>query len=347
MANPKRRIIPVFIPNEGCSNNCVFCDQRRITGAPPVDLRDVSDFINSVLQDKRKPSPLEVAFYGGSFTALTVELQISLLEAARPLLALDPLNSIRISTRPDFIDEQILDRLQSYGVKTIELGAQSMCDDVLSASDRGHTPQDVEDASSLIKSKGFSLVLQMMTGLPEDSAEKSIFTAKRLIGLSPDAVRIYPTVVIKGSRLYELWKSGAYAEHTVADAVALCAELCPMFFDAGIPVIRLGLNPTAELSSGSAAAGAYHPSLGELVYSRIYYNKAEKLLMGVTPGSDVVLAVSKGAASKMTGSRRRNIEALTAKFSLRSLKVIETDLPPGKVVTHPGEVKFFIENHRR
>ena len=340
--NPKRRIIPVFIPNEGCRNNCVFCDQHRITGVSATVNGDVlGDILNSALLEIRgcvslpaTRDPLQLAFYGGSFTAMPIQRQFELLKAAEPFLSLDPLNSIRISTRPDCIDNTILEMLKRYGVSTIELGAQSMCDDVLSASQRGHTANDVAKASALIKRAGFALVLQMMTGLPRDTSEKSIYTVKRFIELAPDAVRIYPTVVIKGSKLHNMWSNGEYKEHTIDEAVELCAMLLTIFEDAGIPVIRLGLNPTEALGAGDAVAGAYHPSLGELVYSRAFYNKAENLLGGIAPGSNITLAVSRGAVSKMTGNRRWNIEALTAKFSLQSLKVVEIDLDPGKVKIH-------------
>jgi histone acetyltransferase (RNA polymerase elongator complex component) len=272
--------------------------------------------------------PVELAFYGGSFTAIPIKQQNELLEAAQPFMKLDPLNSIRISTRPDCLDVHAIERLKNFGVAAVELGAQSMCDDVLGMSQRGHTASDVEQAAALVKSSGLTLILQMMTGLPGDTREKSLYTARRFVELKADGVRIYPTVVVRGTKLHKLWEDGDYKEHTIDCAVRICAELYSIFSDAGITVIRMGLNPSRTLSAGDAVAGAYHPAFGELVYSRVYYEKAAALLDDVTPGSDVTLAVPHGHVSMMIGQHRRNINALVKTFSLRSLKVIQADLGP-------------------
>ena len=331
---PKRRIIPVFIPNYGCEHDCVFCDQRRISGAvSPVTGEDVDsvirDFKNRRLMiedDADKAQPFELAFYGGSFTALPASRQNELLDAAQPFIGLDSRNSIRISTRPDCIDKQDIGRLRNYGVATIEIGAQSMCDDVLIASGRGHTSADVERCALEIGNSGLSLILQMMTGLPCDTAEKSVYTAKRLAQLRPDGVRIYPTVVVRGTRLHGMWERGEYREHTLEDAIGLCASLYVIFQETGIPVIRLGLNPNETLSSGDAVAGAYHPALGELVYSRLFYIKADAMLRGIKPGSHVRIAVARGRSSQMIGQRRQNVCNLTRNHALKSLKIVESDM---------------------
>ena len=326
---PKRRIIPVFLPNAGCRHACVFCDQRRISGvdtyAKAADVFRIIENGKSGIGNNETPQIIEIAFYGGSFTALPSEYQNELLKAAQPYIRQNAQNSIRISTRPDCIDEPTVNMLKSLGVKTIELGAQSMCNDVLEASKRGHTAEDVARAVEIIKTAGLSLILQMMTGLPEDSREKSLLTAMRFTALKPDGVRIYPSVVVRGTRLHEMWLSGEYKEHTLSEAVELCAELCGIFDEAGITVIRIGLNPTESLSASEAVAGAYHPALGELVYSRIYYKKAAALLQGVAPGSVVTLYVPKGNVSKMTGCRRENIDRLKTDFALRSVKIVESD----------------------
>ena len=317
--NPKRRIIPVFIPHAGCPHACVFCNQRRISGAArPAGINDVRAAVSGA-----GDQPTELAFYGGSFTAIPEARQNELLSAAAPFLSKNPENSVRISTRPDCVDEATAVRLKRYGVKTVELGAQSMCDDVLVASRRGHLSIDVVRAARVVKDAGLSLILQMMTGLPGDTREGSLYTAERFISMAPNGVRIYPAVVVRDTELYEMWRRGEYLEHTVEDAVGLCAVLCGMFGEADIPVIRLGLNATDDLSAGDAVAGAYHPAFGELVYSCIYLNRAMDMLAGAAPGSDVILGVAKGRVSIMTGQRRRNITALMQKFSLRSLKVIE------------------------
>ena len=201
-------IIPVFVPHLGCPNYCVFCNQRRISGAQqPATAETVKDAIEQAAALPRNGAKRQLAFYGGSFTAIPMEEQIALLEAAKQYLDRGELDSIRLSTRPDAIRPDILEMLKYYGVETIELGAQSLCDRVLLLSRRGHSAQTVERASLLIKQAGFKLILQMMTGLPGDSMESSIETARKIIALKPDGVRIYPTVVIKGTKLYELMKS--------------------------------------------------------------------------------------------------------------------------------------------
>ena len=329
----RENIIPVFVPHLGCPNNCVFCNQRRISGAQkPADAETVRLAIEEAVTRMPAADKRQLAFYGGSFTAIPAEEQTALLRAAKDYLDRGIIASVRLSTRPDAIDAAVLKRLKQYGVETIELGAQSLCDDVLRLSGRGHTADDVIQASRMIQKEGFRLILQMMTGLPGDTKEKSIETAEKIIALLPDGVRIYPTVIVKDTALYDLWQSGEYKEHTVEEAVSLCAELLPLFEKAGIPVIRLGLNPTDELSAGAAAAGAYHPALGELVMSRILRNQAEKLLSSAPQGGKITLLVAPGHASQMTGQHRCNMLYLSEKFSLELLRVQESPLLKGREI---------------
>ena len=328
----RESIIPVFVPHLGCPNDCVFCNQRRISGhQQPATAETVREAIEKADAVLPKEGRRQLAFYGGSFTAIPLPQQLTLLEAAKEYKRRGLIDSIRLSTRPDAIDGEILRRLESYGVETIELGAQSLDDKVLLLSGRGHTAVDVENASGLIKERGFRLILQMMTGLPGDTMETSIETAKRIISLRPDGVRIYPTVIVKDTALYDLWQNGCYKEHAVEEAVLWCAKLLPLFREAGIPVIRLGLNPTDDLSGGDAAGGAYHPALGELVKSRILFEKAEALLQDTTPGSSVLLTVGKGKTSQMTGQHRQNINALKEQYHLSSIRVQEDALPDDSV----------------
>ena len=322
----RENIIPLFVPHLGCPNDCVFCNQRRISGAQqPATAEDVKKAIADAAALPQNGAKRQLAFYGGSFTAIPWEQQLPLLKAAKAALDEGLIDSVRLSTRPDAIDGEILRTLRDHGVETIELGAQSLDDEVLRLSGRGHTAEDVEKASRLIKERGFRLVLQMMTCLPGDSSEKSIKTAERIIALQPDGVRIYPTVIVRDTALFDLWQAGLYAEHSVEDAVELCARLVPMFEKAGIPIIRLGLNPTEDLSGGMAAGGAYHPALGELVKSRIMLQRARELLCHVEPDSHVILGVHKSKVSQMTGQKRCNIEKLTAEFNLASLKIKAVD----------------------
>ena len=318
----RENIIPVFVPHLGCPNDCVFCNQRRISGQQqPATAQTVKDAISKAAALPHTGAKRQLAFYGGSFTAIPAEEQTALLAAAKAYLDAGEIDSIRLSTRPDAIDGAILKRLRAYGVETVELGAQSMDDRVLALSGRGHTAEDVARASALIRGAGFRLILQMMTGLPGDTEETSVRTAERIIALRPDGVRIYPTVIVRDTALFDLWQAGQYREHSVEDAVRVCARLLPLFDRAGIPVIRLGLNPTDELSGGAAAGGAYHPALGELVKSRIMLERARALLKGVLPGSSVVLGVNSARISQMTGQHRGNIRVLCEEFGLKALKI--------------------------
>ena len=333
----RESIIPVFVPHWGCPNDCVFCNQRRITGQrEPATAQTV---IDAMRQTAALPSGAkrQLAFYGGSFTAIPAEQQEALLAAAKAFLDRGELTSIRLSTRPDAIDGPVLRRLKAYGVETVELGAQSMDDRVLALAGRGHTAADVEKASREIKAAGFRLILQMMTGLPGDTPEKCEETARQVIACRPDGVRIYPTVIVKDTALCELWRAGLYREHTVEDAVRVCAGILPLFEEAGIPVIRLGLNPTEELSGGDAVAGAYHPALGELVKSRLYRNRAEALLSGIEPGVRVILGVNGRELSQMIGQHRENLRWLRERYGLRELKIVSAPVKSGEICRLPVE----------
>ena len=317
---PKRRVIPLFIPHAGCPNQCVFCDQKKISGAStPVTPTQVFAEIEKCLPAAGEHC--ELAFYGGSFTAMEPSVQRGLLEAAQPFLRAGGIETIRLSTRPDAVSPQICEMLRTYGVSTVELGCQSMDGQVLAAVKRGHTPADVEKAVSCLRAFGFSVILQMMTGLPGDTGAQSIETAKRLIALRPDGVRIYPTVVLRGTVLQEMMETGAYKPQTVEEAVGLCATVYELFLENNIPVIRVGLNPTEALSSGEAVAGAYHPALGELVLSELYRRRAEKLLCGIKPGAEAVLEVHPSRISVMVGQHRYNSIDLISRYQLGALKV--------------------------
>jgi histone acetyltransferase (RNA polymerase elongator complex component) len=333
----REHILPVFVPHFGCPHDCVFCNQRHISGEQtPATAESVRQIIWEAEHSSTDKKP-QLAFYGGSFTAIPEEDQLFLLQAAKEALDRGAVSSVRLSTRPDAIDESVLRRLHAYGVKTVELGAQSLCDEVLRLSGRGHSAEDVRRASRMIKESGFCLILQMMTGLPGDTPSRSLATAKEIISLKPDGMRIYPTVIVQDTALYTLWKRKEYREHTVEDAVSLCARLVPLFEAADIPVIRIGLNPTEELSAGAAVAGAYHPALGELVRSRMLRNEAESLLQGTEPGSRICLEVAPGKLSQMIGHHRENLRFLKERFALSSVTV-KTNPEIGD-----REMRFFVE----
>ncbi len=332
----KGRIVPVFVPHLGCPNRCVFCDQKRISGSA---VSAGGDEVTRALERARALgiSGAELAFYGGSFTAVPKERQQELLAAAEPWLREGLIRSIRLSTRPDAIEKDHLLWLRERGVSTVELGSQSMDDEVLALCGRGHTAADTERAAALVKEAGLTLVLQMMTGLPGASPDSDRATARRLIRLQPEAVRIYPTVVLRGTELERLWCAGEYREHTVADAVTLCADILTLFQAAGIPVIRLGLNPSEELSAGEAVAGAYHPALGELVLSELWRRRAMELLRDVPPGAEVCLGVHRSRLSVMIGQRRENIRRIAADKGLKSLRVTAAALAPEEILLLDAE----------
>lgn len=318
----RESIIPVFIPHLGCPNNCVFCNQRKISGQiKPADSETVIKALEDASSQIGGGVKPQLAFYGGSFTAIPTEQQIALLSKAFEFVESGFLESIRISTRPDCVNPEILERLLRYGVRTVELGAQSLDSEVLFLSGRGHTAEDVFKASEMVKSFGLRLVIQMMTGLPGDTPDKTEKTAEDICRIAPYGVRIYPTVIIKGTPLYDLWKAGRYAEHSVEDAVEVCARIVPLFEKNGIKIIRIGLNPTDELSSGEAAGGAYHPALGELVRSRILFNHMCLLMEGIQEGSSVIIRAPSELHSQIIGQHRTNLAKLRSCFLLKNISV--------------------------
>ena len=252
----------------------------------------------------------EIAFFGGSFTAVDREYMLSLLESANPYLK--DFAGIRISTRPDNIDRDVLLLLKEYGVSAIELGAQSMNDDVLSLNDRGHNSDSVRNASVLIKEYGFSLGLQMMTGLYGSSRDIDLQTAREFIALGPDTVRIYPTVILKNTKLEKLYISGAYVPDTLDETVNICSELISLFEENNIAVIRVGLH-SSETVEGAMLAGGYHPALRELCENRIFYNIIkEKLAADNIPAGRIIISSPPSAVSKITGQKRTNLAQLKA-----------------------------------
>ena len=319
----RESIIPVFVPHLGCPNDCVFCNQRRISGSlSPARPEDVAAAIDRALSLTPPGTRCQLAFYGGSFTAIPDAEQEALLGAAQPYLERGDIASIRLSTRPDAIDGAVLVRLKRHGVETVELGAQSMSDSVLALSGRGHTAADVEEASRAVRAAGFRLILQMMTGLPGSDDETDIGSARSIAALGPDGVRVYPTVIVRDTALFDLWRAGRYKEHTVEDAVRVCARIVPIFEAAGIPIIRMGLNPTEDLSGGDAVGGAYHPALGELVRARIMRGRAEAMLEGTAPGADITLRVNPRLMSQLVGQHGANRAYLREKFALKRLKIL-------------------------
>ena len=295
--------ISIFVPHIGCPNKCSFCNQRYITGscwAPCA--ADVENAVAKARDSKNFDSKTaEIAFFGGSFTAINRNYMTALLKAAEQFVKDGTVKGIRISTRPDAIDGEILTLLKEHGVTSIELGAQSMNDRVLRMNNRGHTAGDVERASMLIREYGFELGLQMMTGLYGDSDNSAVKTAERLIALKPDTVRIYPTIVLKDTDLAALYADNIYKPQTLDSAINLAARLYKMFDESGIRVIRLGLHSIEE---EAYIAGPWHPAFSELCQSQIMLTG---VLSGLQGKGKYNIKVSKSAVSKMTGQGRKNI----------------------------------------
>lgn len=298
--------VSIFVTHAGCKQLCSFCNQRIISGQlKPVNAEEVKRTLEKALENPNHKHN-QIAFFGGSFTAIGREYMAELLEAAKPYLS--EFDGIRISTRPDAIDEEILDFLKHRGVKAIELGAQSLDDEVLKLNRRGHTAADVFTAGKLIKDSGFELGLQMMTGLYGDSDEKALETAKKIVSLAPATVRIYPTVVLEGTELAELYKKGVYKTQTLEEAINLCVKLIEIFETAGIKIIRLGLHESEEVR-GNRVAGAYHPAFKELCLSRIYFNRTFEALKSRHKG-EYKLFVAPKSLSQMIGQKKENINKL-------------------------------------
>ena len=310
----KHANVAIFVPHRGCPHGCSFCSQNRITGQDSQPSpQDVKETIEKAKKNLGKESHnAEIAFFGGSFTAIERSEMISLLKAASPYVKNGDFAGIRISTRPDAIDDEVLDILKEYGVTAIELGAQSMADDVLEANRRGHTSLDVINASELIRKRGFSLGLQMMTGLYRSTDWSDRMTAQRLAMLKPDTMRIYPTVVLRGTELYDLYQRGEFVPQTLDQAVGLCADLLQFFEEKGINVIRLGLHDSESLRE-NMAAGAYHPALRELCEGELMYRSTAAKLReaGLTSGR-VEFYVAPSSVSRFIGQKRKNLDRLKA-----------------------------------
>lgn len=299
------------MPHRGCPFECVFCNQKRITGsATDVKPSDVTEIIERYLKTLPETGRrIEAAFFGGSFTGIPIDEQTALLAAAYEFKKAGLIDGIRLSTRPDYISLEILDNLERFGVTTVELGVQSMDDGVLKAANRGHTKEDVVNAVGLIRKYPFTLGLQMMTGLPSDTDEKSLKTADEIIALKPDIVRIYPTLTIKDTFLEKMYLSGKYTPQTLDGAVELAKKLLLKFEAYNICVIRIGLQSTDEISEGgSVVAGPLHSAFGELVENSIFYDKIAALLKAeAATGNATKVYVNPRDVSKATGNKKRNI----------------------------------------
>ena len=320
--------IPIFIPHLGCPNQCVFCNHRTISGVLEFDINSVEETIEASLATVSSEDDVEIAFFGGSFTGIDRNLMIELLSIAHKYIEIRAVSSIRCSTRPDYISEEVLDILKRYGVKHIELGLQSTDDDVLLATKRGHTAEDAARACRLIRDAGFGLTGQMMIGLPGADIDSELNTARFIIDAGCDSARIYPTVVFKNTELCDMAINDKYEPISLNDAVVRSAAVYKMFIDAGVNVLRIGLCATENLSSDDTYfAGPNHSAIGELVENEIYYQNiySEASKLKLSPSDTVNVAVPRGSLSKAVGQKKRNKLLLRDILGVRDVKFYERD----------------------
>lgn len=316
--------IPVFIPHLGCPHDCVFCNQRVISGTESFDFDSARDIIETSLSTVGDGDEAEIAFFGGSFTGIDRELMTNLLELAEEYVKKGKVKSIRCSTRPDYINEEIARILSRYSVGTVELGIQSMSAEVLSRSRRGHTPEDSARAVLLLRSHGFTVGGQMMTGLPGATYADELECARAIVELGCAEARVYPTLVFAGTALERMMLDGRYAPMTLDDAVFRTAGVLRVLRSGGVKVLRVGLCESENLHSSRFSAGPNHPAIGELCESRIFYENIESAIGGAE-GADVTVYIPKGAVSKAVGHKRENAEKLKKEYKIHAISFRELD----------------------
>ena len=329
--------IPVFIPHLGCPNQCVFCNQRAISEHQDFSEVRVREEIEQVLSTLTTGDQAEIAFFGGSFTGIDRALMCRLLDLAQSYVNEGRVESIRLSTRPDYIDNEILSILARYSVKTIEVGLQSMDDAVLLACRRGHTAAQAERACRAVVDAGFSLVGQMMIGLPGSTPESEMKTAEMICNLGASAVRIYPTVVFYDTPLCEMAQHGEYVPLSVEEAVERTAPVLQFFRARALPCIRVGLCATESLTSPDAVfSGPNHPALGEMILGECLYQRVkEKVLEAELEGRGIVLEVPPRELSATVGQHRRNIEKLQRETGVTVCRVVACEgLTESRVLPH-------------
>lgn len=327
--------IPIFIPELACPHQCVFCNQEKISGteeAPkPEEISEIIDTWLSTIDTKN--SHVEVAFFGGSFTGIPIELQEDYLQKVYPYIKSGRVKGIRLSTRPDYIDQSILDLLKKYGVTSIELGAQSLERFVLKMAGRGHSVEDVETAAKLINENGFELGLQMMLGLPYDTKENSIYTAKKIIELGAKTTRIYPTLVIDGTALARQYKEGSYKALSLENAIDWTKEIIMLFEEANITILRTGLHPSEEFEDNkSLLAGPYHPSFKEMVMTEVWMDKLSTIK---SKEKDLRLFVNPSQVNFAVGYKAKNKTKFLKTYN--SIKVFGDD--------KLGKFEFYVGNN--
>lgn len=320
-------IIPIFLPHLGCPHQCAFCNQTSITGVTPdrISRETLSLLITEFLEYKKtRRRSVQVSFYGGNFLGLKKDYIRILLDETTKFVKNKKVDSIRFSTRPDTISNKSLDIIKNYPVSTIEIGVQSMDNQVLAMAERGHTASDTEKAAALLKEKKYDVGMQMMVGLPGDDETKTLFTARRIASLSPDFVRIYPTVVLAHSRLAVWYRNGVYRPWSLSRCVSLVKKLYLFFKNKNIPVIRMGLQASEDLAKDTTIlAGPHHPAFGHMVHSEIFMDMAVSRLEAKGGSYDkIIIKVHPRSTSKMRGLKNKNVQRLKKKFQINSLEII-------------------------
>lgn len=330
-------IVPIFIPHQGCPHRCIFCNQRPITGAGEeastvYSTDDIqAEIAKWLTRSPRRGRQVQVAFYGGSFTGLATNRQQELLGAVQPFLKEGKVDAIRLSTRPDYINADTADFLRGYGVRIVELGVQSLSDQVLAASQRGHTVAQTIQALDYLAGSDLQVGVQLMLGLPAETKMSTLQGARRLARMKPDFVRLYPVLVIKGSALEVLYRQGHYAPLTMNLTIALAARIKTIFKESSIPVIRIGLPASTELEE-NLLAGPYHPALGELVAARIFFKQVRKILTSRTVGRHSKLAMAAQDRSIFYGQKKCSWQRLEKLGLLKDVDVsFENNLARGTV----------------
>jgi len=332
------RNIAIFIPHLGCPFRCCFCQQQKISATLRYPSpAQVTEYIETALGTISAGTDVEVAFFGGTFTSIPEEMQNAYLDCARPYLEKGQIQGIRLSTRPDAVDVNRLRELEKRGVTTIELGVQSLDEEVLRLSGRGYEPEQVVEACRMIHNTSIRLGIQLMVGLPGDNLQRDLETTRKSIELAPDMVRIYPTLVIQGTELEQAYREGRYHPLTLEEAVEITTAMYMRFTRANIPVIRMGLHPSEDLQqAGTVAAGPFHPAFGELVLQKAALEQARSLIKAYVPAAAsnqaLVLYCPPREYSQLVGPQRSNILTLKREFGLDELAV-KSD--PG---LHPGSI---------
>ncbi len=334
----KKVNIPVFIPHVGCKNACVFCNQRAISGRRGFDFASVHKELDEAFATVGKDVSAQIAYFGGSFTGIDRNDMIDLLALAGEYIDAGRCESVRISTRPDYIDEEILEILRTYRVRTVELGIQSTDDAVLQAAHRGHTSKDSVRAAALLKRYGFELIGQMMVGLPLGTIENERQTALDIVDMGADGARIYPAVVFEETELATMMRDGRYTPLSTEESALRAANALSVFSERDVPVIRIGLQSSEALVSGDGVlAGGYHPAVGEMAYALYFRELTEKALRMVdAKNKTVTVYVNPSDVSKMIGQRGANREFLIKRYGLTGFRV----KPDGKILKNQLKIEI-------